>query len=67
MATPFHDRSPFQTPDCIDGEVAVRAFQLLEAHDVWPGGGEPSQQVGKAAIDIIDVEGSDPHGGPAPI
>jgi hypothetical protein len=72
-ATPFQDRSPFQTawyprlPDRIDGEVAVRAFQLLATDYVRRGGGKPLQQVRKAAIYVFDVEGSDPHGGPAHI
>jgi hypothetical protein len=54
-------------PDRVDGEVAVRAFQLLETDYVRREGGKPSQQVGKATIDIVDVEGSDPHGSPARI
>ena len=62
---------PLALPDCvvsrlsdrIDGEVAVRAFQLLKAHDVRRGGGEPSQQVRKATIDVVNVESCDPHGG----
>ena len=51
IATPFQERSPFQTAwypafrIASIGKVAVRAFQFLQAHDVWPGGREPSQQV----------------------
>jgi hypothetical protein len=54
-------------PDRIDGEVAVRTFQLLATDYVGRGGGKPLQQVRKAAIYVVDVEGSDPHGGPAHI
>jgi hypothetical protein len=35
--------------------------------EVRRGGGEPSRQFWKAAIDMVDVEGSDRHGGPVHI
>lgn len=40
-------RRGIHLPDRIDGEVAVRAFQFLQTHDVRLGCREPSQQVRK--------------------
>jgi len=44
-------------------KLPVRAFQFLQANHVWFGRGEPRQQIRQAAVDIVDVEGCDLHGG----
>jgi hypothetical protein len=43
------------------GEVISFAFQFLQAHDVRFALLEPSQQIRKALIDVVDVEGRDLH------
>jgi hypothetical protein len=42
-------------------KLCIGAFELLQAGDVWPGGLEPVEQVGQAAVDVVDVEGGDLH------
>jgi hypothetical protein len=44
-------------------EFILRRLQLLQAGDVRLGLFQPLQQGGQAAVDAVDVEGGDAHGG----
>src|SRR6266568_3112897 len=49
------------TLDRRGGEILVGTLQFLQADDVRSGGLEPMQQVWKALVDIVYVEGRDFH------
>src|SRR5829696_9383346 len=42
-------------------EPLLRRLQFLQTDDVWRGLGEPAQEYRQAAVDAVDVEGSDLH------
>ena len=50
-------------PDRIGRKLRVGAFEFLQADDVGLRALEPVQQVGQAAVDVVDVEGRDLHPG----
>jgi hypothetical protein len=47
--------------DCIDWKLCVGAFEFLQANDVRLRSLEPVQQIGQAAVDVVDVEGRNLH------
>ena len=44
-----------------DREGAILSLQLLQADHVRLRDGQPVDQVGQALVDVVDVEGRDPH------
>jgi hypothetical protein len=55
------DGAVARVPDRRYGELLLRCFQLLQAHDVGRCFGEPPQQDGEPAVDAVDIEGGDFH------
>jgi hypothetical protein len=48
-------------PDCLRGELGVRGFEFLKAHDVGLGFAKPVQKVAQATVDVVDIEAGDLH------
>src|SRR5271166_5049842 len=44
-------------------KLVLRRLQFLQAHDVGRGLVEPAQEYGEPAVDSIDIEGGELHGG----
>src|SRR5262245_22233458 len=55
------DRVITSEPDCRGRKFPIGTLELLQAYDVGPRILEPLQQVGKTAVDIVDVEGGNFH------
>jgi hypothetical protein len=46
-------------------KLVVVGLQFLEAHNVWFRRPKPVEQIGKAAIEVVDFESGDLHGATA--